>query len=149
MRLADAIMALPERQKLVVALYGYERLSFRQVAEVLGSTEQRVAQIWGASSRTLIAAIDATSPENFPTQAILGPDGEPLDPRSTGRTQLETSITEISEELIAALAIEPDLVYELTPRKFEELVAELFIVVADSRLPSRRVPGIRGLTFMW
>lgn len=28
-------MELPERQKLVVALYGYERLSFEQIAEVL------------------------------------------------------------------------------------------------------------------
>lgn len=125
-QLADAVTALPERQKLVVALYGYERLSFREVAEVLGSTEQRIAEMWGIALRTVVAAIEATSPDDFPKQAILGPDGEPLAPRVTERTQLEASVTEISEELVQALAIEPDLVYELSPRKFEELVAELY-----------------------
>jgi RNA polymerase sigma factor FliA len=44
-RIADAIAALPEREKLVVALYYYENLTLREIGEVLGVTESRVAQL--------------------------------------------------------------------------------------------------------
>ncbi|HLH14795.1 MAG TPA: FliA/WhiG family RNA polymerase sigma factor, partial [Solirubrobacteraceae bacterium] len=42
-RIADAIAALPEREKLVVALYYYENLTLREIGEVLGVTESRVS----------------------------------------------------------------------------------------------------------
>ena len=44
-RIADAIAALPEREKLVIALYYYESLTLREVGEVLGVTESRVSQL--------------------------------------------------------------------------------------------------------
>jgi RNA polymerase sigma factor FliA len=44
-RLADAIDGLPEREKLVIALYYYENLTLREIGEVLGVTESRVSQL--------------------------------------------------------------------------------------------------------
>ena len=44
-RIADAIALLPEREKLVVALYYYENLTLREIGEVLGVTESRVSQL--------------------------------------------------------------------------------------------------------
>jgi RNA polymerase sigma factor for flagellar operon FliA len=44
-RLADAIGALPEREKLVIALYYYENLTLREIGEVVGVTESRVSQL--------------------------------------------------------------------------------------------------------
>ena len=44
-RIADAIARLPEREKLVVALYYYENLTLREIREVLGVTESRVSQL--------------------------------------------------------------------------------------------------------
>ena len=44
-RLAEAIAALPEREKLVIALYYYENLTLREIGEVLGVTESRVSQL--------------------------------------------------------------------------------------------------------
>ena len=44
-RLAEAIESLPEREKLVVALYYYESLTLREIGEVLGVTESRVSQL--------------------------------------------------------------------------------------------------------
>jgi RNA polymerase sigma factor for flagellar operon FliA len=44
-RMADAIARLPEREKLVVALYYYENLTLREIGEVLGVTESRVSQL--------------------------------------------------------------------------------------------------------
>jgi RNA polymerase sigma factor for flagellar operon FliA len=44
-RLADGIESLPERERLVVALYYYENLTLREIGEVLGVTESRVSQL--------------------------------------------------------------------------------------------------------
>jgi RNA polymerase sigma factor for flagellar operon FliA len=44
-RLANAISRLPEREKLVIALYYYENLTLREIGEVLGVTESRISQL--------------------------------------------------------------------------------------------------------
>ena len=44
-RIADSIAKLPEREKLVIALYYYENLTLREIGEVLGVTESRVSQM--------------------------------------------------------------------------------------------------------
>ena len=44
-RLADAIESLPERERLVIALYYYENLTLREIGEILGVTESRVSQL--------------------------------------------------------------------------------------------------------
>jgi RNA polymerase sigma factor for flagellar operon FliA len=44
-RLSEAIAGMPEREKLVVALYYYENLTLREIGEVLGVTESRVSQL--------------------------------------------------------------------------------------------------------
>jgi RNA polymerase sigma factor for flagellar operon FliA len=43
--LKDAISELPEKEKLVVALYHYEELTLKEIGQVLGITESRVSQI--------------------------------------------------------------------------------------------------------
>jgi RNA polymerase sigma factor for flagellar operon FliA len=44
-RLADAIESLPDRERLVIALYYYENLTLREIGEVLAVTESRVSQL--------------------------------------------------------------------------------------------------------
>lgn len=44
-QLVHAIEQLPERKRLVVALYYYEELTLKEIGEVLGVTESRVCQI--------------------------------------------------------------------------------------------------------
>ncbi len=44
-RIAAAVAALPEREKLVVSLYYYENLTLREIGEVLGVSESRVSQL--------------------------------------------------------------------------------------------------------
>jgi RNA polymerase sigma factor FliA len=44
-RIAESIARLPEREKLVIALYYYENLTLREIGEVLGVTESRVSQL--------------------------------------------------------------------------------------------------------
>ena len=45
--LAEKIMSLPERERMVMALYYDEELNMREIGEVLGITEGRVCQIHG------------------------------------------------------------------------------------------------------
>jgi len=44
-RLAEAIAWLPEREKLVVTLYYYEELTLAEIADVLGVSDSRAAQL--------------------------------------------------------------------------------------------------------
>ncbi|HHY47563.1 MAG TPA: FliA/WhiG family RNA polymerase sigma factor [Firmicutes bacterium] len=44
-RLADAIDELPERERLVIALYYYEELTVKEIGSILGVSESRVSQI--------------------------------------------------------------------------------------------------------
>lgn len=55
--LQDGIAALPEQQRVVLALYYHENLTLRQIAEVLHVTESRVSQIRTAAIKALRAAI--------------------------------------------------------------------------------------------
>lgn len=43
--LGDAIEKLPEREKLVIALYYYEGLTLKEIGQVLGVTESRISQM--------------------------------------------------------------------------------------------------------
>jgi len=52
-RLADAIVGLPERERVVVTLYYYEELTLREIGEILGVTESRVSQIHTKALLTL------------------------------------------------------------------------------------------------
>lgn len=55
-----------------------------------------------------------------------GPEGQPLVPGSPQRRALDIAVAEVSDELIRELAEHPALMYKLDPRKFEELVTELY-----------------------
>ena len=61
--LADAIARLPEREKLVVALYYYENLTLREIGEVLGVTESRVSQLHTKAVLRLKSRLQAEATE--------------------------------------------------------------------------------------
>ncbi|MGX6449229.1 FliA/WhiG family RNA polymerase sigma factor [Patulibacter sp. S7RM1-6] len=44
-QIGEAIDRLPEREKVVIALYYYENLTLREIGEVLGVTESRASQL--------------------------------------------------------------------------------------------------------
>lgn len=70
-RLAERISGLPEVQQKVLALYYYEDLTLREIAEVFGLTESRICQIHGQAVLALRAlfATDAMLPGDRPAEA--------------------------------------------------------------------------------
>jgi len=64
-RLADSIESLPERERLVVALYYYENLTLREIGEVLGVTESRVSQLHTKAVLALRGRFAARSEEDL------------------------------------------------------------------------------------
>ena len=56
-RLADAIDALPERERLVITLYYYEELSMKEIGQVLGVVESRISQLRSSAVLRLRAAL--------------------------------------------------------------------------------------------
>ncbi len=63
-RLSEAIATLPEREKLVIALYYYENLTLREIGEVLGVTESRVSQLHTKAVLRLKSRLQADSAQD-------------------------------------------------------------------------------------
>ncbi len=51
--LAEAISQLPEREKLVLALYYDEELNLKEIGQIIGVSESRVSQIHGQATQRL------------------------------------------------------------------------------------------------
>jgi len=62
--LAEAIDQLPERHRLVIALYYYEEMTMKEIAEVLGVSESRVSQIHSQALLSLRAKLRRTLGED-------------------------------------------------------------------------------------
>ncbi|RUO35800.1 RNA polymerase sigma factor FliA [Aliidiomarina sanyensis] len=55
--IADAIGALPEKEKLVMALYYQEELNLKEIGAVLGVTESRVSQLHSQAIKRIRAKV--------------------------------------------------------------------------------------------
>ena len=124
--IAKAIDQLPEREKLVIALYDYENLTLREIGDVLGLSAGRVGNMRRSALRTLSARLTIERGGATPQPVVIGPDGEPLSADSPERLELQLRVARVEDELIELLLKDPSLFYKLPPRRFEELVAELY-----------------------
>ena len=82
-RVADAIARLPEREKLVVALYYYENLTLREIGEVLGVTESRISQLHTKAVLRLRSRL-ATETDALPGRRLRGHGGAAARARAGG-----------------------------------------------------------------
>ncbi|NQU57135.1 MAG: restriction endonuclease [Rhodospirillales bacterium] len=64
-------------------------------------------------------------PEDIDLSGFTGPDGKPLLPGSQEERHIITDVRVISEEMLKILDKNPELMFELSSRKFEEVIAEL------------------------
>jgi restriction system protein len=62
---------------------------------------------------------------NFRFDGVLGPDGKPVRRDDLATSRLVVDVAHANSLLLRRLAADPSQWYELSPRKFEEIVAEL------------------------
>ena len=131
-----------------------EALGPAQVLSLPGLTEAGVSELIGASGalrpwewireptwairaasngnpRMLLEWLDGRRPRllygaSDSLATVLGPDGRPLGTDGTRIARIELRVSEFSEEFMVRLARDPDMMRHLSPRQFEELVAELY-----------------------
>lgn len=65
-RLADAILRLPERERLVITLYYHEEMTMREIALALMVVESRVSQIHASAVAHLREALQVVAPSSRP-----------------------------------------------------------------------------------
>jgi restriction system protein len=63
--------------------------------------------------------------EGATRSGIFGPDGNPIQPSGVVPSPIVVAVSEVNEELLRMLRQDPTKLYSLSPRKFEEVVAEL------------------------
>jgi hypothetical protein len=87
-------------------------------------TSSGLATVADQITRALTLRLDLVQPGSIVT--AIGPEGRSLALGSPERATFDLRVTEFNDDVIAALAAQPRLLYELSPRRFEELVAELY-----------------------
>ncbi len=84
--LAQAVDALPETERTVIALYYHEGLTLKEIGQVLGVTESRVCQIHGKAVLRMRAHIEAQ------LDAVTPPQPEAV--RTPRRAELQPTISD-------------------------------------------------------
>src|SRR5215213_638533 len=90
----------------------------RTVSELQSELEAALSYVAGAIG---LAGLDGVE-----RPVLLDPSGRPLQDGSAELREIEIRFGAIGEDLIACLAAEPRWLHELSSRRFEELVAELY-----------------------
>jgi hypothetical protein len=93
-------------------------LSDLQLAGLLASLQQGISASEGA-------VIETKEPQDFDRPGILGPDGLPIREEDLQGSPIITDIISTNEKLLRMVRDDPATMYNLSPRQFEELVAEL------------------------
>jgi hypothetical protein len=127
-----AFVAREDSESSRLILPVWHGVDTQDVAKFSPALADRLAIDTSAGIPGVVDAIEAVlrhslallEPGSLPT--ATGPDGRPLGIEDPERRALDLSVTDFNDRVIAHLAAHPELLYELTPRRFEELVAELY-----------------------
>jgi restriction system protein len=118
-----------EMAELISKRYGHE-LNSSDIGELYEMLQGNplAARMSGDALRdnifSLNGLVESTKP--FAITSLLGPDGKPLERESDQYQIIITDVTTVSDDLLKNLLENPKLLYDLSPRLFEEVVAESF-----------------------
>lgn len=85
---------------------------------------QFLAEQWSKGQVSTVKSLGKLlGPLNVP--GLLGPDGQPARPGGDHEHKLITDVRVMNDELLKTLSQNPELIYQMPSRRFEELIAEL------------------------
>ena len=111
-------------QKLNV--FGGGRASDDQAYEALSGNPllaRLTAEYLRSSSQTPRQVLEHL--RSFSHSGIVGLDGQPLGRGTVAEQKIIVDVQSVSDDLLARAYAEPETLYQITPRRFEEFVAEL------------------------
>lgn len=82
-----------------------------------------LAMLLRSNTRTISDVIDCLSP--FTKSTILGPDGYPLERDGSAERQIIVDLNAVNVEALWRIRRDPQLVFDLSSREFEEFIAEI------------------------
>jgi hypothetical protein len=71
-------------------------------------------------------AEELENPDTAQISAFVGPDGRPISAANAEERRIISAVSSVNLKLLTILKQKPDLAWQLSPRRFEELVAEIF-----------------------
>jgi len=106
-----------------VALAGKDRELADQLFQIVAG-HPLYADLAGKTIRELVVTLNefVHGLGEFRHSGIIGPDGRPID---VVPEQIQIAVVDTNAALIDKLRSEPELLHDLSPRRFEEIVAEL------------------------
>jgi restriction system protein len=135
---------LPNRKMILLKLGSLSLAEFEQLfwARMKGTAtpSDQVKQLWkrvqGNAAMAMLAGKTIreglvtwerlfSEMADFEWSGLFGPDGLPLSSSAPERKSIITCCSQVNDELLAILKKEPNILRQMTSRKFEELVAEL------------------------
>jgi DNA-directed RNA polymerase specialized sigma24 family protein len=116
---------LPTEHRVPLELRVADAMSYEQIALQL-DISTRAARGSVARGLRALASLSQLTDGGEHIRTILGPDGQPL-ATATERAPILSAVAEINHELVQLLIERPELMYQLPPRRFEELVAEIYL----------------------
>ena len=102
----------PASEDQIYEALGGNPLLARQTAEYLRSSSQTPRQV-------------LEHLRSFSQSGIVGLDGRPLLRGTAAEQKIIVDVQSVSDDLLSRAHAEPKVLYEITPRRFEEFVAEL------------------------
>lgn len=125
-----------------IRLGGLNELEFREIlAQRLSfSDDAAAAELWKLfdgnpslaqlAGKTVREGLESLSDlfqklTNFVKPGILGPDGKPVSTESLQAKKIIIEIEEVNDQLLQRIREDPNSIYDLSSRKFEEIVAEI------------------------
>lgn len=114
-QISDNVEKLPSQSKKVFKLHYFEQLSMEEISKKLNLNKSTVYNHIARARHILRASLKG----ELPKTEIHDQPGENV------RTSIKIKTDEINAELIKHLAKHPQSLYDLTPRRYEELIAEL------------------------
>lgn len=123
--LDQALARLDSEDQLIVRMHFQDGRTLADVARELDldrkSLPRRVQRLRGR----LREYLEDVRLRDFNLPGILGPDGLPIKQEDLQRSRIITDVISANEKLLRMVRRDPRSVYNLSPREFEELVAEL------------------------
>lgn len=120
-----AMAQLSSEERMIVRMHFQDRRPLAEVARALRVEQKPLYRRVTWLQQRLREYLEDVQIRDFRYPGILGPDGLPMTQETLRASRIITDVISANEAILTMVQNDPSSVYGLSPRQFEELVAEL------------------------